>query len=683
MLSRLTRTTAPAERRINLLARCLSGAALLCLAVAPAWAADSDAISTYPASFFADAHPSTANDMIGRLPGFTMDGGNGARGFAGSGGNVLIDGVRPAAKTDGLGSILARIPATNVERIELIRGGAPGIDMQGQSVVANVILRQGAGDQLIFTGGLTYTAKGAWHPGFGVEYHGQSGDIRYEAALNRTVNNWDDAPGNGVRIVTPPGGTPVRDHASTYGLIQLGWNLHGGVTLPLWGGEWSNNLTLNTNGIGYGTEYDSPASSSRFDNTSHGRNGEIGSHWQGPLGGVNLEAVLLQRLNHNEGSQASTTASGVSLFGSRNDSGESIGRLTARYSPLPSLTLEGGGEITWNYLDGHTSFVSNGTAVTLPNANVAVDELRGESFGNATWKIDDGLTLEGGVRLEFSRISQTGDTHSSRDFFYPKPRLLLSWQMDEPTQFRLRVEKYLSQLNFSDFVASSNLAGYGVAGGNTGIRPYQSWQFEGTVERHFWEKGAFLASYLREEIKDWRDYIPIGGGLDAPGNVPRATSEKIWIRGTIPLDFLGLRNGLFKPNLYWQTSDMIDPVTGLHRRISGQRNISSYYTISQDLDEWKSTWSLNWGTAFSNTNWRISQISRNNIHNNPYVNFYWTYKPDADWTLNFGAENFMGYRFEQTQFNYAAPRDVAGPPTVQDLRIHSTPRFYFNARWTL
>ena len=170
---------------------------------------------------------------------------------------------------------------------------------------------------------------------------------------------------------------------------------------------------------------------------------------------MHLEAVLLQRLNHNENSQVSTTASGISRFRSTNNGGESIGRLTTRYSVTPELALEGGAEITWNFLRGNTSFVSNGASVKLPNAVVTVGELRGETFGNAVWKIEPGLTLESGARLEFSRISETGDARSSRDFFYPKPRLVLSWQIDEPTQLRLRAEKVLGQLNFSDFVASS------------------------------------------------------------------------------------------------------------------------------------------------------------------------------------------------------------------------------------
>src|SRR6185437_6075656 len=104
-------------------------------------------ITSYPASFFTDAHPANASDMVARLPGFSLDTGDNARGFAGTAGNVLIDGARPTAKTDDLQTILSRIPASDVERIDLIRGAVPGIDLHGQSVVANIIRRQGAADQ--------------------------------------------------------------------------------------------------------------------------------------------------------------------------------------------------------------------------------------------------------------------------------------------------------------------------------------------------------------------------------------------------------------------------------------------------------------------------------------------------------------------------------------------------------
>ena len=66
------------------------------------------------------------------------------RGFGGAAGNVLIDGERPATKDDSLDQILNRIPASAVARIEVIRGGAPGIDMQGKTVIANVVRRSDA-----------------------------------------------------------------------------------------------------------------------------------------------------------------------------------------------------------------------------------------------------------------------------------------------------------------------------------------------------------------------------------------------------------------------------------------------------------------------------------------------------------------------------------------------------------
>src|SRR6185437_15536549 len=89
------------------------------------------------------AQPNTAMEMINLLPGFTFDAGSGVRGFSGAAGNVLVDGERPATKSDDLESILRRIPASQVDHIEVIRGGAAGIDMQGKTVLDNVVRRKG------------------------------------------------------------------------------------------------------------------------------------------------------------------------------------------------------------------------------------------------------------------------------------------------------------------------------------------------------------------------------------------------------------------------------------------------------------------------------------------------------------------------------------------------------------
>ena len=107
-------------------------------------------IIAYPISFFIEYRPTTASDVVGRIPGFTYKAGDDVRGFGGAAGNVLIDGERPSSKAVTLDEALKRIPVAQIERVELIRGGAPGIDMQGQAVLANVIRRRGVDYSLAY-----------------------------------------------------------------------------------------------------------------------------------------------------------------------------------------------------------------------------------------------------------------------------------------------------------------------------------------------------------------------------------------------------------------------------------------------------------------------------------------------------------------------------------------------------
>ncbi len=110
----------------------------------------------YPTAFYAAAQPNTAMDMLAHTPGFTFDAGQAVRGFAGAAGNVLVDGARPASKDDSLDDTLRRIPASSVLRIEVILGGAPGIDMQGKTVVANVVRRHDIAAKLTINASVTH-----------------------------------------------------------------------------------------------------------------------------------------------------------------------------------------------------------------------------------------------------------------------------------------------------------------------------------------------------------------------------------------------------------------------------------------------------------------------------------------------------------------------------------------------
>ena len=113
-----------------LIANILAQAAVAA-APAPAVAPQQQGVISYPVSFFAGQQVANANEMLARIPGFSLDTGDTVRGFEGAAGNVLIDGQRLGAKSQSLRDVLGRVAAKEVLRIEILRGAEVAGDASG------------------------------------------------------------------------------------------------------------------------------------------------------------------------------------------------------------------------------------------------------------------------------------------------------------------------------------------------------------------------------------------------------------------------------------------------------------------------------------------------------------------------------------------------------------------------
>src|SRR5262249_7142659 len=95
-----------------------------------------------------------------------------------------------------------------VERIDLIRGAAPGIDMQGKAIVANVIRRHAHGFSGVIGAGQYTTAEGYTDPQAQLDGAWRNGDRTFEASLH-TFKGHDNTWGSGPHYVLAPGGAPL------------------------------------------------------------------------------------------------------------------------------------------------------------------------------------------------------------------------------------------------------------------------------------------------------------------------------------------------------------------------------------------------------------------------------------------------------------------------------------------
>ena len=657
-------------------------------AAAPVAAPAQQGVISYPPSFFAAFQPSNAMEMVGRVPGFSFEGGDDVRGFEGAAGNVLIDGQRPAAKSDNLENILRRLPASQVERVDLIRGSASGIDMQGKSVLVNIVRKSGGGFRGLASVATNYVADdGRTAPQSRLEASGGSNGRAWEIGLS-SARFVDDGAGDGPRVRITPAGTPlIRSFVESEG-DGFEVRLTGAFETPLAGGK------LRLSGLGSIEEfnYDEqnrsslPRVSQELDQFGDDdKEIELGARYSRGFGPkTSVEVVLLQRNKDSHFGETFQAPGETTFFTLDAKSGESIVRNVLKYAARDGLSFEAGAEGAYNWQKSQTDYVENGAPVRLPAANVKVEERRGEVFAKATWRPAPKWTLEAGLREEASKITSAGDIELGKTLYFTKPRLAVTWAATGSTQVRGRIEREVGQLDFDDFVADTSFnTGAGVQAGNPDLNPDQAWVGELTLEQRFWTKGALVLTYRHFELKDVIDSAPVrgpSGVFDAPANIGGGTKDEFAFNATVPLEKVGWKGAELRGQATWRESKVTDPTTGRGREISGLRPLSWEVHLTHDLPQYKINWGVDLFGGWRQTYYRVDQITDRKLK--PYVEIFAEWKPRPDLSIRTELSNVTERGFRNTRNVYAGPRDVAALKFVDDRDIQFGRMLYVRVRKT-
>lgn len=653
-------------------------------------------VISYTPADFAAARPNTALEMINRLPGFSFDGGDNVRGFAGAAGNVLIDGSRPTSKTDGLGDTLARIPIDQVERIDIIRGGAAGIDMQGQTVVANVIRKKVDTFQQVFSvRSFLFSETGKTIPGWNYQATRRVDDHQFDVSLGRGIS-MDDSVGSGWRTtVDAASGNLTRfEEARTEGDGAV-HSIRGSYKGPQFGGTLSLNGLLSTDEFKSESYFTTSTTSEAFVNRSANDRGEVGINFTIDLTPeIEWETLGLAKLAIGSLGATGVTGGGSQLFRVEAEAGERIARSVLRYAFSPELSFEGGGEVAYNYRDQQVALALNGVPFPLPASDVLVEETRSEAFVQGSWRPSPEWTIEGGIRVERSTITQSGDTDRERSFTYPKPRFVATWSPSKDDQLRFRAEREIGQLNFQDFASEVNLNSGQQSTGNSELEPNKTWVYEATYEKRFWDGAAAVLTYRHEDISDVVDLFPRDVMIDTdndgipdtpsllvgPGNIGDGTNDVLIFNLTLPLANLGLKGAEFKAQTQWQDSEVTDPLTGDKRRISGQRPDNVNLSFRQDLPDQNLTFGFGWFQGWEESYYQIDTVEHLTLKD--FYHSFIEWKPDPGFTLRAELNNLDPFKFNIERNIYAGRRDQNPLVEIETERRNSQILGMLSARWT-
>lgn len=577
------------------------------------------AIVQYPAGFFTQFSPVTARDMIARLPGFTLsEGNNERRGLADAFGNLLVDGRRPSNKSLGLESVLERIPASDVQRIEIIREALPDYDMRGHAQLANVILREGAGRSVNWNAQATHFSSGRIMPSGEIFYSDRFGELEMTTGLSVEI----DAPRieRDERVLDPQRNLVSRNHEEDQ---RRYWEVEGNLSLasPLgesgrirFDGEvehWNwRRQVFNVIEVPTATGF-APGGFERLETTNFGNALSGNLSYTRTISATTEAETTLYAQHHDfedgperfqefaaSGAPADTV---ILLFGG--EVGERALRQSLSWTPNETHAFDFSIEGAFNYRDTLLElFLDDGIAIApipLPVSDARVEELRGEVSANHVWAIRPQYSLESGLRYEVSEIAQSGDVTQERSFTYLKPSVTLVWTPDERTRWRIAGLRDVDQLQFNKFASAVNLTDDASVIGNPDYRPQNTWTLEAQWERRFGEEASVSLTVGRDWIKDLDDFIAVvtpNGVFDAPGNIGDGDRRRVTLEWSSPLGALGLDNAVLDGFVEWYGTEVSDPLTGEERVFSGIREWELRFDFRQTFPEagWAWGWDYFW-----------------------------------------------------------------------------------------
>lgn len=602
----------PAPKRVLSLTSLCFGLALSTSSFAQE-AGENDSTVTYPAEFFAQYEPFSVNDMLDRIPGINVARGNGGGGNGGPGSSsgsgrrglglggdqILINGRRTTGKENEGNSQLSRIPANQVQYIEIIRGTSGELDVRGGSQVINIVLLEAESrSSVAYEVNADHLHDGELKPGAKLSLTGQRGALDYLFSAE-TEPRWerrkgfeqsvlaDGTPNDDISRITTTDSQPLV--LSTNLGYEFGPNdiAHLNAQFEDRAAPFFDERTI--------FDYTSVprADIVEFDNTEHTSEfWEIGGDYEHTFAN-NARWKTLFIVNEKEDDSTrerfklNPDSRTKDLFiANYNRYQERIIRSSYSFAFAGTQNIEVGMERAQTILDSSLQLgLLSATGPAGPafgglpesnNANATVEEVRYESFIIHNWQMNSRMALESTLIIETSEITQSGDVSRTRDFDFVRPKVDYRFDITPTLQFRATVEKDVSQLSFNDFTANTNSGDddQNTIAGNPELRQEQSWRYDLNLEYRFNNDNGVLSSNVYyHDLEDVIDRVDVSTPTtiqSANGNIGDGERYGLSLNGSLRLAFIEQPGILITAGLQLENSSVTDPFLGIERRLRQQ-----------------------------------------------------------------------------------------------------------------
>lgn len=363
-----------------------------------------------------------------------------------------------------------------------------------------------------------------------------------------------------------------------------------------------------------------------------------------PMAQVAITGAAVLTQTYRQPAQIGETGSAPHMLQTEKRSG----RMEATLTPLSQLRVIAG-------MSGDSYMTKDTSAQDRADKNSNLIETQNEeAFVNAIWTPVQGVEISGGTTTRNSRISWQATHSKSGSYQSAEPHVGVKLQLFDGTQVSGRLAYSTSGYNPDNFVSYARTA---TTSETVPVVPDHAWTIETEVQRQVGPAKVAL-NYKESYDGTVTEFGFSGSGVQAPVSTTLDERHEYGFHVTMPLTTLGVPHTTVSGVGVMRDSRVLDPVTGVYRRASGEVPAALTLKLEHRLPVDRLRIGLTDDLRAGQTAYQIQEVSE--IAPSNKVGAYIAYRP-GNYELNLNVDGLVGTPSTE-RYIYSGSRAVVQVP---------------------
>ena len=209
-----------------------------------------------------------------------------------------------------------------------------------------------------------------------------------------------------------------------------------------------------------------------------------------------------------------------------------------------------------------------------------------ESSGGGTlrWAASKRLSFDAGAQVAFTDLDWRNFAQNRQGYASTEPRVGATLAPWTGGRWELSYGLAVTPVDLGAFVTvAENLQRAGENGALTDLAPNREWRTQARFSQALPGAGSLSLGVTQAKLESITELTRNVAGADLPGTVTGGSRQQVDVSLAVPLAAVGLDGMSVETGGAVRRSDIVDPITGAARRLSGEAPYDAHVALAQDV----------------------------------------------------------------------------------------------------